>query len=322
VAGDPGISPQGPSSGAAPFAPPIESALRLTWHPRERLSSPIENSSALHSQLVLAPGLRTLLATEVGTFQYVLSIRSEAIVTLWPGAAAYARADIPVLWSSAFADGGPVRNERSPPQVDHALLYQAVPIAPGLTALAGAGLFRGDPGGVAEALLTPGKGALALGVQAAVTRDGAGSVAHAATGSVRYDLVPLDTVVEAHAGEFVGGDRGFSASLGRWFGDTKVSAFASRTGSWLAGVELSLPLTLRREMRPGLLQVRGSRRFVYEAHSTVGSRENAVQLSAPLAPVTPWNLETSFLDEGRLSLDRIVAGLGRARRAFDSVISP
>jgi hypothetical protein len=49
---------------------------------------------------------------------------------------------------------------------------------------------------------------------------------------------------------------------------------------------------------------------------------NAVQLSPPLAPVAPWNLETSFLDDGRLSHDRIVAGLPRARRTFDSSVSP
>src|SRR6266542_4142654 len=81
--------------------PPLETALRLSWHPRERLASAVANPSALHSQLVLGPGLRTLVATDVGTqrkpLQYVLSIRPEAIVTLWPGAVVYARADVPVL---------------------------------------------------------------------------------------------------------------------------------------------------------------------------------------------------------------------------------
>jgi hypothetical protein len=302
--------------------PPLESALRLSWRPQERLSTSVANSSLLHSQLLFGPGLRTLIATEVGTFHYILSVRPEAIVTLWPGAVAYARADVPVLWSSAFADDGPLRDDRPAPQVNYALLYQALPIAPGLLVLAGAGLFRGDPGGVGEVLLTLGGGALAMGVQSAVTRDSAGSVAHALTGSARYDIVPLDSVVEVRAGEFFGGDQGFTASLGRWFGDTKLSVFASRTGNWLAGVEISLPLALRREMRPGLVQVRGTRRWTYEIHSVVGSQANAVQLSPPIAPVAPWNLETSFLDEGRLSLDRIVAGLPRARRTFDSTVSP
>jgi hypothetical protein len=302
--------------------PSLETALRLSWRPQGRLSTSVANSSLLHSQLLFGPGLRSLIATDLGTFHYVLSVRPEAIVTLWPGAVAYARADIPFLWSSAFADDGPLGPDRPAPQVTHALLYQALPIAPGLLVLAGAGLFRGDPGAVGEALLTPGGGALALGVQGAVTRDSAGSVTHGLTGSVRYDIVPLDSVVEVRAGEFFGGDQGFTASLGRWFGDTKLSVFASRTGNWLAGVQISLPLALRREMRPGFVQVRGTRRWTYEIHSVVGSQMNAVQLSPPIAPVTPWNLETSFLDEGRLSLDRIVEGLPRARRTFDSTVSP
>lgn len=306
----------------SPSGPPLQSVLRLAWRPRQHLSTTVANPSLLHSQLLLGPGLRTLIATDVGTFQYVLSVRPEAIVTLWPGAVAYARADVPVLWSSAFADDGPLAAARPGAQVDHALLYQAVPIAPGVLALVGAGLFRGDPGAVGEALLTPWGGALSLGVQGAATRDSAGAVTHALTGSLRYDVVPLDSVAEVRAGEFVGGVRGFTVSLGRWFGDTKLSVFASRAGNWLGGVEISLPLALHRDMRPGLVQVRGTRRWEYEIHSVLGSRANVVQLSPPVAPLGPWNLETSFLDEGRLSLDRILVGLARARRAFDSSVSP
>jgi hypothetical protein len=96
-----------------------------------------------------------------------------------------------------------------------------------------------------------------------------------------------------------------------------VSLFGARAGGWLAGLQISLPLTQRREMRPGRLQIHGARRWSYEVHSEVGSRTNSARWAVPIAPITPWNLETAFLDEGRLSRGRVAAGL--ARRSFERV---
>ena len=53
------------------------------------------NPSWLNSSLVLYPGLKTFIGTEVGTFDYLLSAKLDYFLNVWKGAVLNARADIP-----------------------------------------------------------------------------------------------------------------------------------------------------------------------------------------------------------------------------------
>jgi hypothetical protein len=199
-----------------------------------------------------------------------------------------------------------------------ALLYQAVPLARGLTALAGAGVMRSnDAGGVGQLHWTAPAGRLALGVEGASTRDVFdGTERTSLTGSGQLWLPWLDVLAEIRAGKFLGGDRGATLRVSRFFGDTRVGFFFSKTDVAMAGFQLGLPLTPRREMRPGLVQVRGDNRFSQGVGTVVGDERNPVLFGVAASPLNRWNLQETFLDAGRLRRDAIVADLPRARATF------
>jgi hypothetical protein len=265
------------------------------------------NRRALHSTLVLAPGLRTFVGTEVGALDWLVSFRPDLIVPLWPGATGFARADFPAAWSDDLRERGAFRSYREDNRLEYALVHQAVPLAPGLMAMVGGGVFRAtDAGGVGELLWSTLGGALALGAQGSWTANDRSEERRAATGSARIWIAPLDVSALVRAGRFVNGDRGGTVELSRWFGDTQVGLFYTRTEVALAGAFFTIPLTPRKDMRPGWLQVRGSRRWGHGLSTVVGEETNPITSGLAIAPVAPWNLEASYYDWGRISRDGLV----------------
>ncbi len=276
------------------------------------MSSRPRNRRALHASLVLAPGLTTFVATQVGVLDYVVSFRPDVILPLWPGATGFARFDVPLAWSDDLRDGGALQQYRDDPRVEYALLHQAFPVAGGLWAMVGGGIFRTtDAGGLGELLWAPGDGALALGVQGSWSVNDQGDERRGLTGSGRLAFAPLDLVATVRAGQFVNGDRGATVQLARWFGDTQFGLFLTWTDVSIAGAFVSVPLTPRRDMRPGWIQVRG-RRFAHDVGTVVGEERNAIRTGLGIAPLSPWNLEASYLDDARVTRD----GLGGAVRTL------
>ncbi len=276
------------------FAPPERPARWVSARPRNRLP--------LHARLVLAPGLVTFVATERGVLDFVLSFRPDLVLPLWSGATGFARADLPFAWSDDFGDGGVFRIYRPRPRLVHALLHQAIPLGRGLMVMVGAGVFRtSDAGGLAEVLWTLLDGDLALGAQGSWTADDSRRQHRAYTASARFRLDPLDLWGRVRGGRFAGGDEGVALELWRWFGDVRVGLTFTRTELSMGGVFLTLPLTPRRGMRPGWIQVRGDSRWEHAVGTVVGEDANPLRTGLGVPPLAPWNLESSFLDFGRVS---------------------
>lgn len=281
---------------------------------RARWSSPgPRNRRSLHTAIVLAPGLRTFLATPVGVLDYEVSFRPDVIVPLWPGATGFARFEVPLAWSDELREGGVFRQYHDDPHVEYALLHQAFPIARGLFGMVGGGVFRSsDAGGLGELLWAPGDAALALGVQGSWTADDAGRERRGLTGSARWAIAPLDLVATVRGGRFVNGDHGATVQLARWFGDTQLGVFFTASDVSLAGAFLSVPLSPRRDMRPRLVQVRG-RRFGHEIGTVVGEERNFIRTDLGIPPTSPWSLESSYLDEARVTRAGLAGTLRSAR---------
>lgn len=269
---------------------------RATW-----VSDRPRNRKTLHTALVLAPALRTFLATPAGVLDYVVSFRPDVIVPFWPGATGFVRFDVPLVWSDDLREGGAFREYHDDPHVEYALLHQAFPLARGLWGMVGGGVFRSiDAGGLGELLWAPGDGALALGAQGSWTVNDAGDERKGLTGSVRLAIAPLDLVATVRAGRFVNGDESATVQLARWFGDTQLGVYFTSSDPSVAGAFLSIPLTPRRDMRPRLIQVRG-RRFGYDVGTVVGEERNFIRTDLGIAPMSPWNLEAAYLDEARVT---------------------
>lgn len=285
-----------------------------------QLGEPPGDPSAWKAQLTLAPGLLSYVAWDdlgAGPLDVIVSARPEITVNLWTGAALNARWDIPFYWTDAFDDGRPLRDEREGPTTQHALLYQAVPLAPGLHALVGAGLLLRNTGGaLGEVMWVSPDSMHQLRARGGHFRDRWDKQFTSALGSYRVWVPWLDLSVEATGGQYLFGDRGFSVELGRFFGATQINVFYLHTEAQLAGIRLTLPLTPRRDMRPYRVQVRGAPRWHHELATTVGQAENAFYPQLGIAPETDYTLDSVYYNAGRLGTVYLRRHLERLRDAW------
>jgi hypothetical protein len=281
-----------------------------------------------NTSLILAPGLQTFVGTEVGVFDYVLSFRPEILSNLWKGGVFQARWDIPLAWSENFDDGKAFRGSRTDPQMDRAMLFQGVNLAPGLMANIGAGLvLHNIYGTLNEVAWSPLEGTHRLrGVQSWARDPDTGHTTDVYLGSYRYFHAPLDLSFEVTGGRFWGQDHGFSLELKRFFADTAVSTYYKNSTTaegkhWqVAGIQFAFPLTPRKDLRIGPVQVRGGDEWAYAQETTlaIGSQKTNDVLSQALAinPQPSPALYRSYYNRDRLNAGYIRQHLDRLREAW------
>jgi len=293
-----------------------------------------ENPVLFTTSLLLAPGLTTFIGTEVGVFDYLLSLKPELTTALWKGAALTARADLPISWSDNLDDGKHYRSSRQGAQLDRLMLFQGVKPLADLMFSFGAGLVVHDRYGMLnEAIWSPGDGGHRFRISQGWNSD-ATTHHHAdlLLGSYRYYYPPLDLSLEGTVGQFWAEDRGVSLELKRFWEDTAVSLYAKSTkGSddkkWQAiGLQFTFPLTPRRDMKPlAKLQLRGSDEWGYAQETTLknnnpaGARGNTNYLAPyPLAvnPLTSQALYRVYYNRDRLSASYLRSHLERLREAW------
>ncbi len=276
-----------------------------------------QNSSYGKLRVTLAPRIQTVVGTEVTPFAYVLSAKPEVTATLWPGAVINAAWEIPLAWSQEFDDGGVFRQDRRGIHTAHALLYQGFSIAPGLMGLAGGGLFRRNKGGVlGELMWASPDGFFWLRGSGGYFRDRLDGEFSSALGSARVWLPWIDGSLEVTGGRYFFGDVGGGVELARYFGDTEVGVYYQRSDAQIAGARVALPLTPRRGMRPGRIQLRGPTRWRYDQITTVNQAANTFYPNQGILPQTSYTLRDEYLNAGRLGSDYVRAHLDRMREAY------
>ena len=298
------------------------------------------NPSRLKSELVVYPGLKTSIGTDIGVFDYLLSVKPDYYLNLWKGAVANARFDIPVSWSENFNNGKVFRNLREGSQADRLMLFQTIKVAPRVMLNLGGGMILHDTyGTVNELMWTPGDGNHRFLLKQAYTSSSDPQAVYPSNrvwlGSYRYYFGPLDLYLEGTAGQFLDNDRGFSIELKRFFGDTAFSlfyknsqteakGFLDREHAQMAGVQISIPLTPRRDMKPSVVQVKGSNEWSHAQQTklvTPGSI-NDVNTSIGLDPQMGYNLERVYYNRDRLSEEYIWKHLPRLRDAYIKWATP
>jgi len=289
------------------------------------------NSSWLDSSLVVYPGLKTFVATEVGTFDYLLSAELDYFFNVWKGAVVNARWDIPLAWSDNFDNGKAFRSDRSGSQLDRLMLFQAIKVAPGAMVNLGGGMIMPDyHGTLNEAMWTPGDGThLFMIKQAYATSSNLQDQPQKCElylGSYRYYFSPLNLYLEGTVGRFFDNDEGFRIEMKRFFGDTALSVYYanSQTTSGdrvqIGGVMIALPLTPRRDMKPGILQLEGNNDWSYaqETKIVAPGESNSITTSMGVDPVLTYNLERVFYNRDRLNEPYIREHLLRLRDAYST----
>lgn len=294
-----------------------------------------QNTNILKTSLMLSPGLTTWVGTEVGVFDYILSLKPELTVPVWKGGVINARWDIPLLWSDNLEDGKTFRNNRNDSRMERLMLFQGVKLFPWVMANIGVGMLYHDTFGTLNELTwTPGDGNHRVRLSQGWTEK---SRTHKQDeiflGSYRYYFAPLDLSLEATAGKFLAQDRGFVFELKRFFGDTSVSAYyknstATDSKKWeAAGIMFSFPLTPRQDMKPGILQVRGADMWTYAQETTLknnnfGNKRGNLNYFAPypltVTPQPTVGLLQTYQNRDRMNGAYIRQHLDRMRDSWNS----
>jgi hypothetical protein len=289
---------------------------------------PVESTFPFpNTTLILAPGLRTAVGTDFGVFDYVLSFKPEILSTLWKGGVFQARWDIPFMWSNNFDNGKPFGASRNDAQMDRAMLFQGVNLAPGIMGNFGAGLvLHNNYGTLNEIMWSPAEGMHRFRGFQAWARD---PYSHKNTesylGSYRFFYAPLDVSLEATGGKFWGQDHGYCLELKRFFTDTSVSTYYKNTTTtegkhWqVAGIQFAFPLTPRKDYKIGPIQIRGSDAWSYAQETTlaVGSQKtNDLVQGLGINPQPDTALYHAYYNRDRLSEGYFKEHLDRLREAW------
>ena len=288
-------------------------------------------STLFRSRLTLAPRLKTFVATEVHSFDYLLTLAPSLSVDLWKGALLNATADIPVAWSAGFDADEPFRGFRNDPRLESLMLSQAVrPRSDIMISLSGGMISNEVHGMVDEAYWYSKEGNHRLGFLQGygMYRDSNYNKA-AYLGSYRYTYTPLDSSLTLTGGSFWDNDRGVRADLTRFWGDTSLSVFykASRTtrdeNYQVGGIQIAFPLTPRQGMKPYPVQVKGSDEWNYHLQTVTKSPSSANSVFVSIGESPPADSVTkSYYDRDRLTPEYVKAHLLRLRDAYLRYVQP
>jgi len=292
---------------AAVFAPQFHITQEVHW-PLPTLTpeatTDIRNRSWLKFDLFVEPRIETQILTELGVADLRFSLLPDAFIQLIPGMVVNARGAIPVTKTADFP------GELGDPAVDRVLLNQAVRLplgtwsrwATGLTQLS-IGRFSQEEVGIADqTALTLLEGVLF--VKGTLARVGSSyadldrSVA-LANGRVRYP--PWDLTLSVTAGRFLDQDRGVTADLSRFFGNTEIGMFFRHTDNGsLAGFRFAVPLTPAQELPPWRFRPRLPDLFTYQQSTTVLTDVNIIRGDIGRTLSTGHAIERVYWNRDRL----------------------
>jgi hypothetical protein len=286
------------------------------------------NPDWLRPSLILSPGLKTFVGTESGVFDYLLAIKPELQMTTWKGAVLNARWDLPLTWSDSFDDGGSFAYARNDAVLDRLMLFQGVSLTPTLMANLGGGLILPDiKGTLNELVWSPKSGIHRFRLGQSYARNSLDQTdLKVVLGSYRRYFPALDLFVEGTAGKFWGQDTGGLLTLKRFFGDTAIDLYYKNTETpakkrWqAAGMQISFPLTPRRDMKRAPVQIRGNEEWGYSQEMVLainGQRTNdTISTTLGINPIPSPSIYRSYQNRDRLNEAYILAHSQRLKDAW------
>jgi hypothetical protein len=284
---------------------------------------------ALRPELVVSPAIASTIGTEVGSFDAHLGVNLGLMLPLWTGAVLdVSRQEPTTLRTRNFDVGGTFYASRIRPDTTRSLVHQFISLEPLNTSMRlSVGTAMSDWQGVQLETATQSDGG----------RYRIGSIigrfegkSPAASGVKTYGLYNYrhawndnhSITSELTAGEFWGGDTGFQFVQRFWHGDTVLALYARQTkmpsaGSIsFAGLQISLPLTPRRNTSFASLGVRGTNQFSYGVETRVGAEDNRLLGGYGMVPRIGDSLAAQLLNRDRTTARYFETQTWRMREAF------
>jgi hypothetical protein len=279
-------------------------------------------------RIQVEPVTHYLYGTEYGNFDYSLGASVSAFVPLWRGAELYANAIAPLVNSRNMDNGGVYEAYRLRGGMSSVALAQTFWLTSNVLNVTAVGKFDFNYVGVENeaTYFVPGRDDLVrLRLAYLHHEPGRDDVRYESNAMLTYRWVlpSWNAWVEGGVARYVGGDKGPLVSFTRWFDDVSVSVDAEHSGRGnFVGVTMSFPLTPRRGMKPGPVQVQGTGQFALDFRSRVGSTNYLSSYAATQNLAFAYDPEQVLLNGGRFGAGYFAGQIYRMRDAYARYARP
>lgn len=280
-------------------------------------------SSSFKPRLVLAPAIRSNVATEYGVLDYSTALSSNLQLPLWQGSMFDIRHFEPIANSDDFGDHRIWANQRYQSDVDRILIHQAFWLPGDLFTKFSAGRILFDYEGIQnESRWESDNGTHRVKLETARFENSKlNQTAKPVLGSYRYYREDWDWSGEITVGQFWYGDKGFKIVSNHWFGDTEVRLFLRDTKEKIAGIEFVIPFSFRQDMKPTSLgQIRGTDQFAYGVETLIGNKNNKLTYDVGITPALTHNVDQVYFNRDRLNSVYVMSHLSRLREAYQKYV--
>lgn len=292
-------------------------------------------SSFGRSQMIFSPMVTHAVATEYGVYDYSLALGTNLVTTLWPGAAIDLRYVLPLTNSEDFDDGKIWGEKQYQSEIDTALFHQAFSLPFNVLNQTSLGYIKSGYVGVAnETLWNSPQGYLSIGLDVNYFEPtdkylNYRKLEHKSTalGFYQLSLPQFNWQVKMQGGTFWNGDTGIKISSMHWLGDVRVDASYQNTQvtqydnsfpEEFASLNISIPLTFWRAMKPGYIQFKGNNNFNYGVQTRINNEDGHNQLNTGLGETVniKHDLASQYLNRQRLSPNYLQVNSDRLRSAY------
>ncbi|WP_261817996.1 YjbH domain-containing protein [Vibrio gallicus] len=273
-----------------------------------------------YTEIIFSPVMNYAVATEYGFFDYSIGLGTNVYTPLWKGAAVDVRHILPIANSDDYDDGfwEPKALEN---EIDRALLHQAFRLPANTMTLFSAGLIKSDYyGGQNETQWYSTSGMHNLGFEAGyfTAKDSIDLVDRTPLlAHYRLSVAQWNWQMQVQGGEFWGGDQGVKATSSHWLGDTRLDAsYLNSESEQFVTLNLSIPLTFWRGMKPDYLTVRGVSEWNFSVQTRVGESHNQLNTGLGKTANNYHNLDRQYFNRARLNPNYFESNPIRLRNAY------
>lgn len=309
----------------------VRPEMAFTYKPVDSGVRWLSSAESAHgfSRIRIDPSLVKFVGTELGVFDYSLAANTQVFVPLWRGAELTASVLATVAESENVAHGflGYAQQRNG---VKAVVASQAFWLGGQvLNIVSGGRLQYGDLGLQNETTwFVPNRqDQVRLQFTRLQHKDYYGYREIKQYGSLSYLYVyqPLDATVELGYSRYVGGDRGPTLQMSRWFGDVQAQVYLRKSDiESRVGFSLAFPLTPRQGMMPGWTHLEGSSSFPLKLETKWARSGECNCITPGVVEELPmvYSARVNVLNQGRLGREYFMSQLPRMREAYFTYARP
>ena len=286
--------------------------------------STTQNSGFFKPHLELSPGLITSVATEVGIFDYLTTLRANLYMPIYDGLVLSAMYEIPLFNSDNFDEDkvyGIENANKLKSRLVTAMAHQTLHYESLLNTVS-VGEYQGDYlGFLNQTNLTTTSGEHGLNLKVGSFKHKNSNIKDKRDiylGTYRYFYEPFNLFTEVTYGQYWNQDKGATIEFKRFFDQTAVSFYIQDVSYKYAGVKVSFPLTTRKLYNSKIVQLKGKSDFNYGIRTTIkeASGGNVLYPNGGVIPKSDFELTSTYLDRDRLNGSYIRNNIDRMRDAY------